>query len=324
MKWPDDYIDKIICGDCLEVMQGIPDGAVDLVVTDPPYNIGKDTWDRRPDYVGWISGAFIGCDRVLNDRGCLWFSHMVFPLLADIHQEIIQTTDLRHVQFITIDKGVESIAGRTSASLRTFPRATEYYQLYAYEDPTGAEQLSGEIALKNPMALYLRQEIDRSGVSRKEVASIFPSKTGGLTGCVSNWLLGYNLPSVEQYEAIRGRLGKDYLRREYEDLRREYEDLRRAFNLPFGVTDVWRYCFSDGKNNGHCTEKPIGVMSRIVSASSHTGDIILDPFCGSGTTCVAAKQLGRHYIGIEINPDYCKIAEDRLRQCELFPAGSEA
>ena len=40
MKWPDDYINKVICGDCLEVMKGIPDGAVDCVVTDPPYGIG--------------------------------------------------------------------------------------------------------------------------------------------------------------------------------------------------------------------------------------------------------------------------------------------
>ena len=49
-----------------------------------------------------------------------------------------------------------------------------------------------------------------------------------------------------------------------------------------------------------------------------TPDLILDPFLGSGTTAVAAKQLGRKFIGIEINMDYCRIAEDRLRQEELF------
>ena len=59
-------------------------------------------------------------------------------------------------------------------------------------------------------------------------------------------------------------------------------------------------------------------MGHFVQLHSAPGDIILDPFAGSGTTLVAAKQLGRKYIGIEINSDYCRIAEDRLRQEELF------
>jgi len=47
---------------------------------------------------------------------------------------------------------------------------------------------------------------------------------------------------------------------------------------------------------------------------SKEGDTVLDPFLGSGTTAVAAKQLGRHYIGIEICPEYCEIAKQRLKQ----------
>jgi len=60
------------------------------------------------------------------------------------------------------------------------------------------------------------------------------------------------------------------------------------------------------------------VISPLIRASSAPGDIVFDCFLGSGTTAVAAKQLGRKYIGIEINPDYCKIAEQRLAQEELF------
>ena len=55
-------------------------------------------------------------------------------------------------------------------------------------------------------------------------------------------------------------------------------------------------------------------MKRLVSLFSKEGDIVWDPFLGSGTTAVACKQLGRRFIGIEINPDYCKIAEQRLAQ----------
>jgi len=68
----------------------------------------------------------------------------------------------------------------------------------------------------------------------------------------------------------------------------------------------------------HPTQKPLELMKWIVHTYSRPGDLILDPFAGSGTTLVAAKQLGRKYLGIELNPDYVKIAEDRLRQEEMF------
>lgn len=66
----------------------------------------------------------------------------------------------------------------------------------------------------------------------------------------------------------------------------------------------------------HPTEKPVDLIKKILMAN--TGDIVFDPFAGSGTTAVAAKQLKRNFIGIEISEKYCKIAEDRLRQQMLF------
>src|SRR5690606_3533604 len=63
---------------------------------------------------------------------------------------------------------------------------------------------------------YLRAEFRAAGVTNKQIAALFPSRTGGLTGCVSNWLLGLNVPTAEQYETIRAFLNGDYLRREYE------------------------------------------------------------------------------------------------------------
>ena len=65
--------------------------------------------------------------------------------------------------------------------------------------------------------------------------------------------------------------------------------------------------------NNHPTVKPIKLMSYLITLGSREGDTILDPFVGSGTTCVAAKQLKRKYIGIEKNKEYIKIAEARIR-----------
>jgi len=64
----------------------------------------------------------------------------------------------------------------------------------------------------------------------------------------------------------------------------------------------------------HPTQKPIGIIEPLIGVSSNENDIVLDPFLGSGTTAVAAKQLGRRFIGIEISEKYCEIARQRLKQ----------
>ncbi len=70
------------------------------------------------------------------------------------------------------------------------------------------------------------------------------------------------------------------------------------------------------ENTAHPTQKPEKLIAKLILASSNEGDIVFDPFLGSGTTSVVAKKLGRHYIGIEQNPLYCAWAEYRLEQAE--------
>ena len=72
--------------------------------------------------------------------------------------------------------------------------------------------------------------------------------------------------------------------------------------------DIWE--FAQERNNTHPAPFPVALINRIISSTN--AEIILDPFMGSGTTAIAAKQLGRHYIGIEISPQYCKMAEERI------------
>jgi site-specific DNA-methyltransferase (adenine-specific) len=72
---------------------------------------------------------------------------------------------------------------------------------------------------------------------------------------------------------------------------------------------------SPGVKHGHPCSKPVSLMEKIIDRTDHNGNgIILDPFCGSGSTLVACKQLKRNFIGIEISQKYCDIANQRLRQ----------
>ena len=65
----------------------------------------------------------------------------------------------------------------------------------------------------------------------------------------------------------------------------------------------------------HPTQKPLSVCKRIVSISSRPGDIVLSPFAGSGSECIAAKELGRNYLGFELDPEYVELARTRLENC---------
>ncbi|MDZ4228336.1 MAG: site-specific DNA-methyltransferase [Candidatus Levybacteria bacterium] len=71
---------------------------------------------------------------------------------------------------------------------------------------------------------------------------------------------------------------------------------------------------ADEKERFHPTQKPVSLFAGIINDYTEKDAIIFDPFLGSGTTTKAAQQLARQFIGIEISPEYCKIAEDRLKQ----------
>ena len=70
------------------------------------------------------------------------------------------------------------------------------------------------------------------------------------------------------------------------------------------------------ENTAHPTQKPEKLLAKLILASSNAGDVVFDPFLGSGSTSVTAKKLGRKYVGIEVNPQYCVWAEKRLEMAE--------
>jgi site-specific DNA-methyltransferase (adenine-specific) len=85
-------------------------------------------------------------------------------------------------------------------------------------------------------------------------------------------------------------------------------------------TDITVPFWSMPENTQHPTQKPEKLLAKIILASSRAGDLILDPFAGSGTTAVVARKLKRHYVGIEIDKHYCCLAEKRLEMAALNPA----
>lgn len=81
-------------------------------------------------------------------------------------------------------------------------------------------------------------------------------------------------------------------------------------------TDLTVPFWSMPENTDHPTQKPEKLVAKVVLASSQPGDVVLDPFLGSGTTSVVAKKLGRHFVGIEVDETYCCLAEKRLALVE--------
>lgn len=307
-------------GDGLELLDELDRQSVTLLILDLPYfDVVDEAWDQQwknlDEYLDWCREWFVKGERVLKDNGSLYYFNSQFKVIKAVDSLIEVNTRLRFKQFITIYKGLQAISGRVSKSLRSYPKATEYLTFYTFGDFTGAEMLSDELASCNPMAKYLFSEIMRSGVTQKELRVLFPSKTGGETGCITNWIKGYNFPLKWHYELIREYLNSkknhEFLKKEYEDLKKEYEDLRYPFNSMKGFADTWYFDFYKERRYGHPTQKPFELIERIVLTSSNEGDLVVDPAMGTGTTLKVCAVHNRNFVGREINPKYERVIINR-------------
>jgi len=90
---------------------------------------------------------------------------------------------------------------------------------------------------------------------------------------------------------------------------------------------IWEIAPESAKRVGHPAPFPVALAERVVKLYSYVGDVVLDPFSGSGTTCVAAKKTGRYYVGYDISQDYCTLSRERLLKTEpnsVMPEHGEA
>ena len=139
----------------------------------------------------------------------------------------------------------------------------------------------------------------------------------------------WSFPTREVYEKLQAAAREyDAFKREYDDLKREYDDLKREYyslrayfdNAHESMTDVWRFNRVTGEEReGHPTPKNVDMIGRILKTSLVDEGVVLDPFLGSGTTMVAAEQLGRICYGMEISPAYVAVSLERLSQMGLEP-----
>jgi len=315
---------KLLHGDCLELMKDIPDKSVDLILTDPPYNIGKAKWDKIPDYINWCGKWIKECERVLKDNGSFYFWHNDIPQIAQLMEWIRQNTKFVFNSFVIWDKGdFRALSWKNPSednNLRSWFNTCEYCLFYTFQDETGLEQILP--ACFEPYLDYMTSEKNALGMNIKSV-----NELTGYASIASHWF--WQEPQRRQpqprfiaeqdYRKLQstGRWKKPYesLRREYESLRQEYESLRYTHNLDTNHNNVWR---SQERNNGkqHPTQKPLDLMERIVKTSSKEGGIILDPFMGSGSTGVACVNTGRNFIGIEKEENYFNIAKKRIEEAE--------
>jgi adenine-specific DNA-methyltransferase len=348
---------ELYLGDCLEILPTLP--KVDAVITDPPYYGVKDeTWDNQweteQEFLLWCDLVARSIKPIIAFNGSIyWFAS---PQMAGRIENSIRNY-FKVLNNIVWNKGGSrkgaAGTGVDVTALRVFWTANTERLIFA-EQYGSDEQASGEAGYVSAcestkqaiIGSYLKNEFSRANVSNKAIAELFPSKTGGLTGCVSNWLAGSNFPTASQYQKMREFLnagGGEYLKREYEELKREYEELKREYEelkreyeelkreyeelrRPFNARpedqwgDIWEFDIERGQL--HPTQKPCKLISHIVKVSSRHGQTILDPFMGSGTTGVACANLGRKFIGIEIEPQYFDIACERIenaqRQQRLF------
>jgi adenine-specific DNA-methyltransferase len=316
-----------------EFLPLLPDACVSLIVADPPYFRVKDEWwDRQWDspakFLAWLAGIAGQWRRVLKPNGSLYC--FASPQMA-ARVEVMLGERFNVLSNVRWRKDDGWAKRQCKEEQRLFFPASE---AVIFCEQSGADCVAMDAAgyeekcdslhkqVYGPIGSRIRRIREAAGLSMKDVAECFPSRTGGITGCVSNWETGNNMPSLEQYVTICRRCGD---RREYEDLRREYEDLRRPFTVTADVptTDVWDYATVNDYPGKHVCEKPEAMLAHIIAASSRPGDVVLDCFSGSGVAGRAAKLLGRRYLGVEIQGQWVTAARQRIGDYFALFAGQE-
>jgi site-specific DNA-methyltransferase (adenine-specific) len=265
-----EYIDKVLLGDCLEILKNVPDNTIDLIVTSPPYaDQRKDVyWGIHPDhYVDWFIPRSDQLYRVLKPTGSFILNIKERVVNGERHTYVLQLImEMRKRKWLWTEEYMwhkkNSAPGKWPNRFRDnwerLLHFTKNKKFNMYQDdvmvPVGEWS---KTRLKN------LSETDKTRDNSK-VGSGFGKN-------VSNWI------------------GREQV-------------------YPNNVLYMATECY----NQGHAATFPVALPNWFIRLFTKEGDIILDPYSGSGTTCVAAKQLNRHYLGIDTQEEFVELAIKRL------------
>ena len=320
-----------------------------LIVSDGAYGIGGFPGDpKHPRHLAdWYAPHLEAWDRLAAPSSSLYF--WCTPEGCARMLPAVEAAGWSFMSSIRWDKP-SSAAWKGAAGMRRWMQDSEDCYFYVRE-AVDISAMAADVIYRDLDAsrrdssapVLLRSDRERAGLTRKDLAHAFPSASGGLTGCVTNWEEGYNFPTWEVWQraaawlaltgkqllptdrpylvteavwAARGGLRESYealrasyeaLRGEYEALRGEYEALRYPFTLPQGVTDVWSGLPVNRPGRHGCAKRDDHI-ERIVKASSRPGDRVLEPFGGGAPVLRACKKLGRSCDSIERDPEWHRRA----------------
>jgi DNA modification methylase len=298
----------LLLGDALEQLRTLPDGSVDCIVTSPPYfglrdygTPGQYGLEASPaEYVETMRALFAEARRVLADDGTLWLN------LGDSYAS----------------------GGRTSYDTRGGnTRANGYAAQRAPSELPGKNLLG--IPWRVAFALQddgwiLRNEIiwHKTNAMPESIKDRLSSRHEHLFLFTKQQRYAFDLDAIREQStpenrAHSERYGDHYERRYPAPGTRHGKDnstLRKAAS-PLGRNpgDVWSIT-TRPYPAAHFAVFPIDLPLRCIKAGCKPGGTVLDPFSGSGTTGAAARQLGRRYVGIDLNPAYHDLARERFAQ----------
>lgn len=312
-------------GDCLELLKDVPDGSVDLILTDPPYgtmkgaegsNIygKKDSPKHEWDEVLDNDKMWHEINRVLRVNGCcILFSQ-------DPYTYRLATQHHNNVPFsyrMAWRKDTFAFAlGAKKFPVNYFEDVCVFFKKHTKHDFKGT----------HPLRPYFADVLEFIGKPKKELMQEIGQRIDHCTRVNSTQ---FSLCTEQTYNELIERYGINKMQgfRQHKDLEevnavyradlieRMTNQAPRVFNLHDGKkykSNILEY--KKDYNGYHPTQKPVALLEDLIKTYSNEGDTVLDFTMGSGSTGVACVNTNRKFIGIELDPDYFKIAEERINQ----------
>lgn len=301
---------NLMHGDCLELMKTIPDGSVDLVLTDPPYGTVKgmpiDGWKRKEDCAEWdttldTKKMFAEISRVLRPNGkAVLFSQE--PYTSKLITSAVASLPFSYRAIWYKNVHANALLAKSAMVSR-------------YEDVCVFSKLTWDYLCDNPLRDYFQKVVNFCG-GKKPIIEKIGGKADHTTRTKSSQ---FALCTEQTYKEFISIFGIDKMNGflPYSELARLNKKYTSTFNLWQGGKSKSNVLEYKKDNDGyHPTQKPVKLLEDLIQTYSNAGDTILDFTMGSGSTGVACVKTGRRFIGMELNKGYFDIAVNRIAETE--------